>query len=184
MARLLVEDVTLIKGDQITVQVRFKGGAARTLSLLPPKPAWATWKSHPEVVAEVDRLLNDYTEASIAARLNARGWPQGKDGPSRGQWSTRIRYQYRLRSRFDRRREVGMLTQEEIADQLGVSRKTVHDWRRMGLLKAQAYNDKPEYLYEPVGTNGPHKQQGIKRTDPPRFPKASSEKMKEVQDEV
>jgi hypothetical protein len=35
MARLLIEDVTLSKGEQITVEVRFKGGATRTLSLPP-----------------------------------------------------------------------------------------------------------------------------------------------------
>jgi len=73
-----------------------------------------------------------------------------------------------------------MLTQAEIADQLGVHRTTVHDWRRSGLLKAHASNDKPEYLYEPVGANGPLKQQGIKRTDPRRFPKDSSDETKEV----
>jgi hypothetical protein len=39
-------------------------------------------------------------------------------------------------------------------------------------------------VYEPVGTNAPHKQQGIKRTDLPRFPTASTEKTKEVQDEA
>jgi DNA invertase Pin-like site-specific DNA recombinase len=184
MARLLIEDVTLIKGEQVTVQVRFKGGAARTLSLLPPQPAWAAWQTHPEVVAEVDRLLNDHTEARIAALLNEGGWRSGKGRTFTRGMITRIRYQYRLRSRFDRLREAGMLTQEEIADQLGVHTTTVHDWRRGGLLKAHAYNDKPEYLYEPVGTNGPLRRQGIKLTDPRRFPKAASEETKEVQDEV
>ena len=184
MARLLIEDVTLIKGEQVTVQVRFKGGAARTLSLPLPQPAWATWQTSPEVVAEVDRLLGDHTDARIAALLNTRGWHSGKGGTFRRGIITRIRYQYRLRSRFDRLREAGMLTQAEIAAQLGVHTTTVHDWRRSGLLKAHAYNDKPEYLYEPVGTNRPLKQQGIKRTDPRRFPKASPEKTKEVQDEV
>jgi hypothetical protein len=184
MARLLIEDVTLIKGESITVQVRFKGGAARTLTLPRPQPAWATWQTDPEVVAEVDRLLADHTDARIAALLNERGWHSGKGGRFTRGIITRIRSQYHLRSRFDRLREAGMLSQEEIADQLGVTRSTVHDWRRSGLLEAHAYNDKPEYVYVPVGTDGPHRQQGIKRTDPPRFTKASPEKTKEVQDEV
>jgi DNA invertase Pin-like site-specific DNA recombinase len=184
MARLLIEDVTLIKGEQITVHVRFKGGAARTLSLPLPQPAWATWQTSPEVVAAVDRLLENHTDARIAALLNGRGWHSGKGGRFTRGIITRIRDRYHLRSQFDRLREAGMLTQEEITDQLGVTRSTVHDWRRSGLLKAHAYNDKPEYVYEPVGTNGPHKQQGIKRTDPPQFPKDSPEKTKEVQDEA
>ena len=31
MVRLLIEDVTLIKGDELVAQVRFRGGAAQTL---------------------------------------------------------------------------------------------------------------------------------------------------------
>ena len=77
-----------------------------------------------------------------------------------------------------------MLTQQEIAEQLGVHSCTIHDWRRSGLLKAHAYHDKPEYLYEPVETNGSLKQQGVKLTDPRRFLRVSVEETKEVQDEV
>jgi len=184
MVRLLIEDVTLSKGEQITAQVRFKGGATRTLSLPPPQPAWTTWRTSPEVVAEVDRLLGDHTDARIAALLNERGWHSGKGGMFTRRIIFGIRQQYRLRNRFDRLREAGMLTQAEIADQLGVDTTTVHNWRRKGLLKAHAYNEKPEYLYEPVGTNRPYKHQGINRTDPRRFPKASPEETKEVQDEA
>jgi hypothetical protein len=184
MARLLIEDVTLSKGEQIAVQVRLKGGATRTLSLPPPQPAWAIWQTSPEVVVAVDRLLGDHTDARIAALLNERGWHSGKGGMFTRGIITRIRYQYRLRSRFDRLRETGMLTQAEIAAELGIHPSTVHDWRHSGLLKAHAYSDKPEYLYEPVNANRPLKRQGIKRTDPRRFSNVSPEKTKEVQDEA
>lgn len=184
MARLLIEDVTLTKGEQIAVQVRFKGGAARTLTLPLPQPAWATWQTNPQVIAEVDRLLDDHTDGRTAALLNEKGWHSGKGGKFTRRFIARIRNQYGLRGRFDRLREAGMLTQAEIADELGVHSTTVHDWRHSGLLKAHAYNDKPEYLYESVPANRPLKRQGIKRTDPRRFPKASPEETKEVQDEV
>jgi DNA invertase Pin-like site-specific DNA recombinase len=184
MVRLLIEDVTLSKGEQTTVEVRFKGGATRTLSLPPPQPAWATWQTSPELVAEVDRLLNDHTEAQIAVLLNERGRRSGTGRAFTKRMISQIRCQYRLKSRYSRLREAGMLTQQEIADQLGVHTTTVHYWRRNGLLKAHVYHNKPEYLYEPVGTNRPVKRQGLKRTDPRRFPKVSPEKTKEVQDEV
>lgn len=184
MARLLIEDVTLIKDDKINVRIRFKGGAARTLTLPPPQPAWATWLTNPEVVAEVDHLLNDHTDAQVAALLNEKGWHTGKGRRFTRSTIIRIRYQYDLRSRFDRLRAAGMLTQEEISDRLGVSRTTVHDWRRSGLLKAYAGNDRPEYLYEPVGENGPFKRQGLKRSDPRRFTQVPPENTKEVQDEA
>jgi Homeodomain-like domain len=184
MARLLIEDVTLTKGEQLTIQVRFKGGTVRTLISPMPQPSWMIWQTNREVVAEVDRLLDDHTDSRIAAILNERGWHPGKGGLFTKGIIACIRTHYRLRSRFDRLREAGMLTQQEIADQLGVSRSTVEDWRRSGLLKAHVYNDKPGYVYEPPGTNAPRKKQGVKRTHLHRFPTASTEKTKEVQDEA
>jgi DNA invertase Pin-like site-specific DNA recombinase len=184
MARLLIEDVTLTKSEHVTVRVRFKGGAARTLTLPLPQPAWATWQTNPQVIAEVDHLLDDHTDGRIAALLNEKGWRSGKGRTFTKRMISRIRCQYHLRSRFDRLRAAGMLTQTEIAEQLGVHSTTVHDWRRSGLLKAHAYHNKPEYLYEPVGENGPLRRQGIRLTDPRRIPKASNEETKEVQDEA
>jgi DNA invertase Pin-like site-specific DNA recombinase len=184
MARLLIEDVTLTKTEHVTVQVRFKGGAARTLTVPLPQPAWTTWQTNPAVIAEIDRLLDDHTDGRIAALLNDKGWHSGKGGTFTWRTISRIRRQYHLRSRFDRLRAAGMLSQHEIAEQLGVHSCTIHDWRRSGLLKAHAYHDKPEYLYEPVETNGSLKQQGVKLTDPRRFLRVSVEETKEVQSEV
>jgi len=184
MARLLIEDVTLLKGEQLTIQVRFEGGAVRTLTSPLPQPSWMIWQTNREVIAEVDRLLDGHTDGQIAAMLNERGWHPGKGGMFTHSIIAWIQYHYRLRSRFDRLREAGMLTQQEIAHQLGVSEPTVRSWRRNGLLKAHAYNDRPGYVYEPVGTNAPRKYQRIKPTDLPRFTATSPEKTKEVQDEA
>ena len=77
-----------------------------------------------------------------------------------------------------------MLTQKEMADHLGISTTTVHDWRRSGLLKAYAYNDKNQCLYKRMDQNKPRKAQGIKLTDPRRFGKVVSHTTMEVQDEA
>ena len=58
MLRLLVSDVTLIKGEQIQAQVRLKGGAIRTLMVEKSLPAHEARKTDPEVVQEVDRHLD------------------------------------------------------------------------------------------------------------------------------
>jgi DNA invertase Pin-like site-specific DNA recombinase len=184
MIRLLIEDVTLTKGEQLIAQVRFKGGATRTLSLPLPRSGCEQWQTSPEVVAEVDRLLNDYTDGQIAPLLTQRGWVSGKGRPFTRVLVANVRRAYQLKSRFDRLREKGMLTQEEIAAHLGITKGTVQDWRRSGLLKSMAYNDKNGYLYEPVGPHGPLKWQGVKRTDPRRFPQLDSDNTKEVQDEA
>ena len=183
MARLLIEDVTLTKGEQLTIQVRFKGGAVRTLILPLPQPSWMIWQTNREVVAEVDRLLDDHTDSRIAAMLNERGWHPGKGGLFTKGIIACIQNHYRLRSRFDRLREAGMLTQQEMANELGVTRYTIQTGGESGYSRRMPYNDK-QYLYEPVGTNPPLKQQGVKRTDLHRFPTAFTENTKEVQDEV
>ena len=77
-----------------------------------------------------------------------------------------------------------MLTVKEIAKALGICTSTVNDWRRSGLLKAHAYNDKHECLYEPLGKAAPRKLQGIKRSDPRRFSQLPPDGAKEVQDEA
>ena len=62
----------------------------------------------------------------------------------------RIRLAYGLKSRYERR-EAGYLTGVEIAAQLGVAVSTVKAWRSKGWLRATAYDDKPHYLYAPLG---------------------------------
>ncbi|OPY65118.1 MAG: hypothetical protein A4E57_03294 [Syntrophorhabdaceae bacterium PtaU1.Bin034] len=62
MVRLLLEDVTLNKGSEITAHVRFKGGTSQTLSWPLPPPIGELRKNPAYIVAEVDRLLDEYTQ--------------------------------------------------------------------------------------------------------------------------
>ena len=78
MARLLIADVTLLKGNDIRAQVRFNGGATHTLHVPLPKPAWLLRQTPPAVVAEVDRLLADHTDAETADQLNRQGMLSGE----------------------------------------------------------------------------------------------------------
>jgi DNA-binding transcriptional MerR regulator len=61
-----------------------------------------------------------------------------------------------------------MLTQEEMARHLGVCPQTLQRWRAFGLLKAHAYNDKNQYLYEPVADGALVKRQGQKLLERPK----------------
>ncbi|MER9178642.1 recombinase family protein, partial [Mesorhizobium sp. M0955] len=60
--RLLVADVTLVKAETITANVRLSGGATRTLTLDRPLPIAQIRKLKPELVAEVDRLLDRHCD--------------------------------------------------------------------------------------------------------------------------
>jgi hypothetical protein len=73
MLRLLIEDVTLIKGDALHVDVRFVGGATRSLDLPLPKSCVELRTTDAEVVKEIDRLIDTYTDGEIADVLNERG---------------------------------------------------------------------------------------------------------------
>jgi hypothetical protein len=162
MVRLLLEDVTLLRGEQITLHLRFRGGTRKTVILPPPQRSWESWMTSPEVIAEINRLLDHHTHQEISAFLNERGLRSGKDQTFTTRYIARLQKNYKLKPRYDRLREAGMLTAQEIAQALGVNPKTITIWRTHGLLQAHAYNDKGEYLYEPPGKDAPKKAQGVK----------------------
>ncbi len=119
MARLLLEDVTLRRDDDITVQVRFKGGATHQLHLPLPKSVTITRKTNLELIAEMDRLLNERSEADVARLLNERGWRSSTGQPFSLTLLQGLRRTYRLKSRFVRLQEQGLLTARQIEDMLG-----------------------------------------------------------------
>lgn len=184
MVRLLLEDVTLTKDDVIVTGVRFRGGATESLTLPLVQSAWQLRKTSAEVVAAIDALLDDHTESEIARILNERGRVSGEGKPFHSMMVRRLRRDYRLKTRYDRLRDAGMLTLAEVADQLGVSMHTVKKWRNHGLLRAHAYNDKNECLYERLGDDPPAKKQGSKLSERRRFSRVPSNRTKEVQCEA
>ena len=181
VVRLLLEDVTLIRGQQLTLHVRFKGGASRTLTLPLPRTSWELRQTPPETLAEIDRLLDGHTDAQTAAILNERGWRTGWGKAFCSRIVSRLRREHGLKSRYDRLREAGMLTLEEMARELGVSKCTVHLWRRNGLLRAHAANDKNVCLFEPPGEDAPIKSQGRRRSRRRRSRDIAPDRTEEVQ---
>jgi DNA invertase Pin-like site-specific DNA recombinase len=184
MLRLLIEDVTLVRGEGISAQVRFKGGARHCLTLGRPQRSWELHQTSPEVVRRIDELMEHYTESQIAERLNAEGWKTGTGGCFTRRRIYTLRRAYQLRTRFQRLRAAGMRTQEEIATELGVTKYTIRIWRRYGLLQAHATNEKDEYLYEPPGPDRPKRQQGQKLSERRRVEPLLLNRPKEVQDEA
>jgi DNA invertase Pin-like site-specific DNA recombinase len=157
MLRLLVEDVTLLKGSEVTVHVRFRGGAARTVTLPRPLPAWKLRQIDTDLLAEIDRLIDAHTDAEIAAILRDRGVRTYEGTVPHRLMIRRVRLDHGLKSRFDRLRAAGMLTREEIAKTLGVAVSTIKAWRTNGWVHAVAYDDKGNYLFERPGKDAPKK---------------------------
>jgi DNA invertase Pin-like site-specific DNA recombinase len=150
MARLLIEDATLRReGHEITAHVRFKGGATRTLILAAPLTAAERFKTDPEIIQEMDRLLDCHTEKEIADVFNERGLC-----PSRGQSFTPaivsiLRIGYKLKSRSRRLRDRGLLKGSELANKLRVGRGTIKRWGRRGLLQVHYCSDKLCFYEDP-----------------------------------
>jgi DNA invertase Pin-like site-specific DNA recombinase len=147
MARLLLEDVTLRRQEDILVQIRFKGGATQELHLPLPKSAWALRKTKTEIVAEIDRLLNDYSELEVARLLNERGWRSSAGNAFTPRLIHQLRFAYSLKPRRERLREKGWLTVHEVAAVLECPWVRVNHWRKAGLLESIRYGTELHRLY-------------------------------------
>jgi DNA invertase Pin-like site-specific DNA recombinase len=162
----IIEDVTLVKlpvEGTTRIHIRFKGGSTETLTTLNPKSSAQQVKTRPEVVELVDELLDKYTYPEIADILNQRGIRPGgsaRQGQADARFTAlRVAYlahEYRLRSRYDRLRDRGMLTKGKAAARLGICESTLTRWAEHGLVARHAYNAHA-YLYEAPGANPPVK---------------------------
>ncbi|MCZ7665386.1 MAG: recombinase family protein [Thermoleophilia bacterium] len=147
MLRLILEDVTLSRTAEVVAQVRFRGGATRSLHLPLPLNAAQLRKVDAAVVAEVDRLLEEHTDAEIADILNGRGFLPGvAERFSLGIVRT-LRLTYGLTDRYTRLRRRGLITLEEVSELLGADPGTVKVWARRGHIDSEVYNDKGQRLY-------------------------------------
>jgi DNA invertase Pin-like site-specific DNA recombinase len=163
----LIEDATLIKHPPegtTTIHVRFKGGKTATLAVQNAKSFAEMVKTPPQIVALIDRLLDEHTYPEIAERLNAQGLrPSGSVRGGRGNdrfTALRVSYlanTYGLRPRFDRLRDRGLLTKKEAAARLGIHVATLIRWAEYGIVTRYAYNGHA-YLYEVPKKSPPIKQ--------------------------
>lgn len=151
MLALLIEDVTLLGGPKITINVRWRGGRNQTLLIDKPLPIARIRRTSEQVVKLVDELLETSTDKQIAQKLNELGHCNWLGQPFTMKKVISLRLTYALKSRFQRLRERGMLTGEEVAQQIGVSPTTVHQLGRSGVLKRQLYGNNCRCLYEPLG---------------------------------
>ncbi len=166
MARLLIDDVTITKTSRIHLDVRFRGGQATSLDIPIPPPSWQLRQTRPEVLATLDQLLEDHTDAQAAAALNAAGHRSGEGKPFTGRIVLELRRSHHLPSHADRLRARGLLTLAQTASRLGVHTSTIKAWRRAGLLTAHQANDKNIPLFDPPDPADPRlaKRQGSKLT--------------------
>ncbi|MCA1699622.1 MAG: recombinase family protein [Actinobacteria bacterium] len=164
IARLLIEDVTLARTDQIHLHVRLRGGQTMSLTTPIPPKAWQTRQTNPDTLALLDRLLDEHTDAETAERLNRAGHRSGAGKPFTTRIVLGLRRDHGFPSHAERLRTRGLLAPAEVAERLGVHPTTVTAWQRAGLLTSHKANDKNQRLYEPPTPGDPRlvKRQGIR----------------------
>jgi hypothetical protein len=163
----IIEDVTLIKLPKrgtTKAHIRFKGGKTQTLVTMSPKSPSQQVKTNPDVIKLIDTLLDDHIFSEIAEILNDQGYRPGsvtrRDQRNACFTTKRVTYlvrEYKLRSRYTRLRERGMLTRKEAATRLNVHEHTLARWAEYGLVTSHAYNGH-YFLYDIPKTDLPQKQ--------------------------
>jgi DNA invertase Pin-like site-specific DNA recombinase len=156
LIRLLVTDVTLTKTDngQITAHIRLSGGQQHTLHVPRPLRAWEAHTTPPTTISLIDQLLDDHTYDETVEILNSEGLTGGWGKPFTVVSLTQLCRLRGIPSHQQRLRAQGMLTLDEIAEQLSVSTQTVKVWQRRGDITGRRIDGRRAHLYHP-GQNRP-----------------------------
>jgi DNA invertase Pin-like site-specific DNA recombinase len=150
MVRLLIEDVTLLQEDDISIYIRFKGGTTKSIKIPRPFPSWKIWQTEKDVIKEIDYLTNYYTSTEIAEILNKKGVKSGAGKVFNARIVNRLIHDYGLKNRYERLLSKGLLTLKEKCQELNVSINAVRLMRERGEIIYYKATERDEYLYEPV----------------------------------
>jgi len=150
MVALLIEDVTLIKGEHITIYVRFRGGQTTTISAARSKPMALMRKTPAQTVELLARLVDTCSDKAATAQLNTLGHRNWKGEPFTLRRVSRLRRAYGLKSQYDRLREAGYLTAREMSQHHGISLWQVYDLARAGILLRERYGNEYRCLFAPL----------------------------------
>ena len=136
MLRLLIQDVTLLRQEEIEINVRWKGGArancvcrCRSTRSSPGVPTRSVLKS-------IAAWAGTQTDEEIAARLNAEGRRTGSGLPFTYETVQRLRNERGIAGLREHLRRAGLRTTEEITRETGIAESTLRQWRKAGYLRA------------------------------------------------
>lgn len=153
MVRLVIEDATILKGEQITIHIRFRGGATTTVTVPRPLTYFEERRTQSQLVSEIDELLAEHHDAEVAKILVDRDRKPGGGGTFDAARVAFIRTTYNLKSFRERLLESGYVSLDELATRFDVTRGAIKRWRERGLLRGRRINEKDEYVYEDPGND-------------------------------
>jgi DNA invertase Pin-like site-specific DNA recombinase len=184
MLRLLIEDVTLVKRQNIQIHIRWKGGATTSLERPLPLSAPDLVRTPADTVELVRALATEQTDAQIARTLNARWLRTGRKNRFTRLIVRHIRNAYGIHSYVQHLRSQGWLTAPEMAARMGVHSTTAKRFATEGVMHAVRADDRGFMLFEPVIGPLPHAHPGKRFRDRRRYPQLASNLSNEVQYEA
>lgn len=152
LIRLILDSVTLHKGQEVKIDICFKGGATRSLTLPRAQNAGVMRKTPPHIVQEIDQLLNTHRQADIAKLLNNKGLTSGEGKPFNKAMINHISQSYNLKERRLRQKEDGMLSRKEVSKLLGLPEWRVTKLAKQGFLRKGTTTQSNRELFEPPTT--------------------------------
>src|SRR5262249_43332455 len=140
-------DVTLLRQEQIAIQVRWKGGATSELCVPVPLNGFEAKRTDPAVLKSIAAWAEQHTDEEIAERLNREGMRTGAGHHFAYETVSRLRREKGIAGRREHLRQAGMRTTKEITERTGIAESTLRKWRRAGYLRA-IHCDHKHWLYE------------------------------------
>jgi len=184
MLRLLIEDVTLLRGKVIRIQIRWKGGATTQLERPLPLSAPQLKRTPAAVVEMIRALAAEHTDRQIACSLNARYYRSGTGNPFTGKRVRNLRGIYGIKGRAQRLRQAGWLTAAEMATELHVHPSTAKRFAQEGVLHAVRADDRGQILFEPHRGPLPAAHPGKRFRDRHVYAKLATHARHEVQSDA
>lgn len=137
MLRLLVEDITVQRGEGRDVQLhlRWSGGAIESVTTTLPAKVQDQLRYPAERIEEIRELASKHTDAEIAERFNKRGQRSSRGKPFTAKMIGWIRYKHRIATVV--LKQPDELTVAEVATQFGVSHGVVYYWIDRNILPAR-----------------------------------------------
>jgi hypothetical protein len=146
MLRLLIKDITVEKlpePRQLSVHIRWHGGASTDLSIpLPPKAA-DQFRYPFAMVDRVRELAHELLDAQIADQLNQEGHVSAKGNSYTVPIIRWIRWRYQIPTPALKKPEE--LTVQQVAKHFAVSEGVVYYWIEHSVIHARRLNDRMPY---------------------------------------
>lgn len=149
MLGLLIEDVTILKQQTLTLHVRFRGGATTTLTLQRPMLPYESRITDARTRDLIDAFANQHNDAEIAHLLNERGLVTGvgdRFDEAAVRWVRNVRH---FRSYKQRLEDAGWVNATALGRRLGLSRTTIRRQHLQGRLQARICSPHGQWLYWP-----------------------------------